>query len=63
LTDEFGKDLKEVVIPCWYLLERTEENHKMPQDNQSPGQDLNRGPPEYKSRSLLPDKPVHCGAV
>jgi hypothetical protein len=30
-----------------YLLEGTEENHKIPQDNQHPGQDVNQGPPEY----------------
>jgi hypothetical protein len=36
----------------------------MPQDNQSSGQDLNRGPPEYKSRALLADNlstVVLCG--
>jgi hypothetical protein len=35
-----------------YLFGGTEETHEKPHDNQSPGRDLNLGPPEYEAGVL-----------
>jgi hypothetical protein len=32
----------------WHLPGGTEENNEQPQDRQSPGQDINPGPPKYR---------------
>jgi hypothetical protein len=53
-----GRSLVLTEVLSRKLPGRTEEHNEDPQDNQCPGRDSNRAPPEYVSRALPLDQPV-----